>query len=140
MHIMNLQENTCIDEIWFMVQTKFVIVYSLKWNYLILIYISVSSVTVNSTSTPDESYNVGWKLLISMFSPWSFNATRLSTDMSQVGVAIFSPFEPIFYHFTFSCFPFIFTLSVEYIGRNVYGLTLKIRYSKFPWIIREQRK
>ena len=39
-------------------------------------------------STADDSHSVGWKLT---FSSVSFKTTRMSTDMSQVGVALFSP-------------------------------------------------
>ena len=69
--------------------------------------IVVFIVEVQSTWTADERHSVGWKLPIFIFLPWYFNAT----DMSQVGIALFSPFQPIFYHFAFPGF-FILILNI----------------------------
>ena len=41
------------------------------------------------------------------------SAPAMTTDMSQIGVALFPSFQYIFYHFTIPGFPFI--LIIEYI-------------------------
>ena len=60
---------------------------------------SVDIVVVEIARKTDEK----WGAFI--FSP-GYSATMMSTDVSQVGVTLFFLFN-IFYHFTFSGFPFI---------------------------------
>ena len=67
------------------------------------------------TFTADESHGVGWKILVSLLSDWSFYAMWKFTDMNKVGVLLpflaiasvtcHSPEQKLQFQFLWRCFP-----------------------------------
>ena len=96
--------------------------------------------TFISSSSADESHSAGWKLQFIILFHRHLCTPAMSTNNSQLGVALFPSLYHNFYHFTFSGFPFILIIQfIKLHGNSSRSKRLKFRrwsrnYKTLYWI------